>query len=60
MVQQRSVNPEKDMTSYGVDSVVGGIGFEPMASSVSTKRSPPDLTAHEATHDKLYTIPARL
>ena len=27
------------------DKVVGGIGFEPMASSVSTKRSPPDLTA---------------
>ena len=26
--------------------MVGGIGFEPMASSVSTKRSPPDLTAH--------------
>jgi hypothetical protein len=25
--------------------VVGGIGIEPMTSSVSTKRSPPELTA---------------
>jgi hypothetical protein len=36
---------------------VGGIGFEPMASSVSTKRSPPDLTAQNTRANIIQKVP---
>lgn len=37
----------------GNERVVGDIGLEPMTSSVSTKRSPPELTAQMR---KYYTV----
>ena len=36
------------LAGYFVLKMVGGIGIEPMTSSVSRKRSPTELTAHAA------------
>ena len=41
--------------------MVGDSGFEPLTSSVSTRRSPPELTAHVVKSNRTYyTHPARI